>query len=67
MDKVFGLDSALKLGEDVYHIETFAEPKHFKVISQTYKSGARYTPTYYIQSIKLFEDGDDIGKVSLCL
>ena len=35
--------------------------------SQTYKSGARYTPTYYIQSIKLFEDGDDIGKVLLCL
>jgi tetratricopeptide (TPR) repeat protein len=39
MDKVFGLDSALKIGEDVYHIESYAKPKHFKVISQTYKSG----------------------------
>jgi tetratricopeptide (TPR) repeat protein len=40
MEKVFGLDSALKIGEEVYHIETFAEPKHFKVISQVYKSGS---------------------------
>lgn len=39
MDKVFGLDSALKLASDVYHVETFAEPKHCKVISQVFKSG----------------------------
>lgn len=39
MEKVFGLDSALKLGSDVYHVETYAEPKHCKIISQVYKSG----------------------------
>jgi tetratricopeptide (TPR) repeat protein len=39
MERTFGLDSALKFDSDIYHIETFAEPKQFKVISLLYKSG----------------------------
>jgi tetratricopeptide (TPR) repeat protein len=39
VEKTFGLDSAVKFGSDIYHIETFAEPRKFKVITQVYKSG----------------------------
>ena len=39
MEKTFGLDSAVKFNDEVYHVETFAESKSFKVISQVYKSG----------------------------
>ncbi len=39
MEKTYGLDSAVKFNDEVYHVETFAESKSFKVISQVYKSG----------------------------
>lgn len=39
MKKTYGLDSAVKFNEEIYHVETFAEPKFFKVISQVFKSG----------------------------
>lgn len=39
MKKTYGLDSAIKLDDEIYHVETFAEPKFFKVISQIFKSG----------------------------
>ncbi|OGC39177.1 hypothetical protein A2Y85_02125 [candidate division WOR-3 bacterium RBG_13_43_14] len=39
MSRTYGLDSALKYDNEIYHIETFAEPKLFKLISQTFKSG----------------------------
>ncbi len=39
MARTYGLDSALKYDNDIYHIETYAEPKLFKLISQTFKSG----------------------------
>lgn len=39
MSRTYGLDSALKYDSEIYHIETFAEPKLLKLISQTFKSG----------------------------
>ncbi len=39
MNRSYGLDSALKFSSDIYHIETFAEPRTAKVLSQIYKSG----------------------------
>jgi tetratricopeptide (TPR) repeat protein len=39
MQRTYGLDSAVKLDDEIYHVETYAEPKFFKVISQVFKSG----------------------------
>jgi tetratricopeptide (TPR) repeat protein len=39
MERTFGLDSAIKSGEEIYHIETFAEPKKKKIVTHVYKSG----------------------------
>ncbi len=39
MNRTYGLDSAVKFDKDIYHIETYAEPRHFKLVSQTFKSG----------------------------
>jgi len=39
MRGTFGLDSALKFEKEIYHIETFAEPKQFKITSEIFKSG----------------------------
>jgi tetratricopeptide (TPR) repeat protein len=39
INKPYGLDSALKSGSDIYHIETYAESRHSRVVSQIFKSG----------------------------
>lgn len=40
MKRSYGLDSAVKSDGDIYHVETFALAKSFKVISQVFKSGS---------------------------
>ncbi|UCC10963.1 MAG: tetratricopeptide repeat protein [candidate division WOR-3 bacterium] len=39
MKKTFGLDSAIKSGDEIYHVETFAEPKKHRIATHIYKSG----------------------------